>query len=71
VAPDRQTGEVVSELPASQKVSHESVDYKHPSPYIRSRCGTCEHFIKANPPRCEHVANPIRAEDYCDKFERK
>jgi hypothetical protein len=59
------------ELPNSEKRSHDSVGYEHPSRHGSARCGGCQHFIPGSPPRCQAVASPIRAEDWCKRFEAK
>ena len=72
------------EKPEFAKLLHSEVHYSHPS---RRRdadgkaetCRKCRHFIAdGHPengerfaPRCEGVRSPIRAEDSCDKFEKK
>ena len=58
------------EIAEAKKLGHVAVGYEHPSRHPNQRCGACEHFIRANPPRCEHVKPPIRGEDWCRKFER-
>lgn len=58
------------EAPEEQKVSHFHVNYMHPSPEVDERCGNCRNFIKPEGarPRCRTVREPIRAEDYCDRY---
>lgn len=59
------------ELPAGEKLSHAAVKYEHPSEHRPQNCASCVHFIAANPPRCEGVQSPIRAEDWCKRFEKR
>jgi hypothetical protein len=59
------------ELPNREKRSHASVDFEHPSRHHGEPCAGCQHFIPGNPPRCEGVRSPIRAEDWCKRFEAK
>jgi hypothetical protein len=59
----------VSERPEAEKISHADVRYEHPSQHSGEFCRICEHFIKAHPPRCEAVQDPIRALDWCKRFE--
>jgi hypothetical protein len=57
------------EKPDSEKLPHSKVGYEHPSQH-RQACRSCEHFIHASPrPRCEGVKDPIRWEDWCERFE--
>ena len=59
------------ELAPSQKRTHDDVHYQHPSQHDGQQCSGCKHFIAANPPRCEGVRSPIRAEDWCRRFAAK
>ncbi len=59
------------ELPLKDKLTHDAVNYTHPSPSPTKDCGRCVHAIKAHPMRCQHVKPPIRWMDICDKFEPK
>lgn len=60
-----------AERPEAKKISHGLVLYEHPSKHHGESCLKCEHFIVALPPRCEAVKPPIRAEDWCKRFEAK
>jgi hypothetical protein len=62
--------ERTAEAPASTKLTHAAVKYEHPA-MGTEHCSGCEHYIQATPPRCQHVKNPIRAEDWCIKYETK
>jgi hypothetical protein len=53
----------------SAKLSQAAVKYEHPSRHQGQSCQACVHFIAANPPRCEAVKGPIRATDWCKRFE--
>jgi hypothetical protein len=61
----------MSEVAEARKLSHAAVGYEHPSQHRPQRCGGCRHYIRATPPRCEHVKSPIRMIDWCRKFEAK
>lgn len=52
------------------KFSHGQVAYEHPA-HGEDHCGECEHYIKAEPMRCEIVKSPIEAEDWCRRFHEK
>jgi hypothetical protein len=58
----------LAERPEKQKLSHQSVDYEHPSTHPGEFCGRCRHLIVANPPRCEGVKSPIHPADWCHRF---
>jgi hypothetical protein len=60
---------MIERAPAD-KLSHKSVNYEHPSKHSPDECEDCAHFIKASPPRCESVQNPIRDGDWCKRFSR-
>lgn len=62
---------VRGEWPPKEKLSHSDVSYQHPSKHEDEHCSLCERYIPAMEPRCLHVAKPIRAEDYCDRYEEK
>lgn len=51
-----------------KKLSHDEVGYEHPArgPH---HCSQCEHYQRPNRGwRCEIVQDPIRPEDWCEKF---
>jgi hypothetical protein len=58
------------EWPEYRKDTHEKAEYEHPAKG-KNHCGICEYFIDAKPARCQHVKSPIRAEDWCHRFQRK
>jgi hypothetical protein len=60
----------VREREPESKFRHASVDFEHPAKG-EDHCGECQHFIKAEPPRCQIVASPIAAEDWCRKFKEQ
>lgn len=60
---------MTSEKPGSEKLSHRTVDYMGVSPHPGRHCSVCEHYIKADPPRCEGVQSPIAPKGWCMKFE--
>jgi hypothetical protein len=61
----------MAEKPEAEKFTHAEVKYESPSRHEGKFCILCEHFIPARPPRCEGVKSPIRAGDYCKRFEAK
>jgi len=62
---------VKGEWPPREKWSHAEVGYEHPAKRTDEHCSLCEHYIPSMEPRCQHVAKPIRAEDWCKKYEVK
>jgi hypothetical protein len=61
----------MAEKPDHEKATHAEVHYQHPSRHPGRFCAGCVHFIRANPPRCEGVKEPIRGPDYCDNFKQQ
>lgn len=65
------------EKPEYLKLTHGEVKYEHPAKKAEQRCRLCRHFIPErgeedkSKPRCEIVRQPIRAGDWCERFERK
>ena len=59
------------ERAALDKLSHEDVNYEHPSAHPPEKCSGCVHFIRANPARCQNVKPPIRVMDRCEHFKSK
>ena len=61
------------ELPEAQKVTHMHVHYEAPSKDPSEHCGNCKNFIKepGELPRCRSVKSPIRAIDYCVRWDAK
>jgi hypothetical protein len=59
----------VTERDPKDKLSHAAVNYVVVSPHPGRHCSICEHFIKAEPPRCESVQLPIAAKAWCQRFE--
>jgi hypothetical protein len=59
----------VAERAEADKIPHGEVRYEHPSRHSGEFCRICQHYIKAVPPRCEAVKSPIRAVDWCRRFE--
>lgn len=56
------------------KRSQSSVDFKEISDLSGQDCGSCKHFIRATPNRCQGVRNmplPILAKSWCERFQRK
>ena len=51
------------------KLPHSQVSYESPSQHEGQHCSKCEHYIAAEPPRCQAVASPIRPGDYCKRYE--
>ena len=62
---------VAGERAPKDKLEHAEVGYQSPSKHEGEHCSLCEHFIPSMIPRCMSVKNPIRAGDYCGRFERK
>ena len=62
---------VKGEWAPKEKMAHASVGYEHPSKHEDEHCSLCEYYIPAQVPRCRHVANPVRAGDYCQRYEEK
>ncbi len=60
----------MAERSASEKLSHAEVGYESPTHHPNEFCALCAHFIKAKPPRCEAVKEPIRGGDWCKRFQR-
>jgi Fe-S-cluster containining protein len=67
------------EKPNFLKFTHAEVSYEHPSKHRPEQCRVCKHFIADGhernndkfSPRCEGVRSPIRAEDWCKRFEKE
>jgi hypothetical protein len=69
----------MAEKPNYLKLTHKEVLYEHPSRHRPEHCRICQHFIPDGheddntkfAPRCEGVLSPIRAGDWCKRFEKK
>lgn len=57
------------ERPEGTKSSHHEVRYEEDSQRKGKSCSRCEHFIDAQPARCETVASPIAAPGWCERFD--
>jgi len=55
--------------PESEKRSHEEVSYESPSKHPGQSCAGCRWFI--TPDACTSVQKPIKAKDWCEKFDSK
>jgi hypothetical protein len=58
----------MNERDPKDKLSHASVNYVGVSPHPGRHCSVCEHYIKADPPRCESVQGPIAPKGWCQRF---
>lgn len=59
----------MAERPASEKLSHEAVQYERPSKHPARHCGNCEHVIEASAGnRCESVEDPIWLPGWCIRW---
>jgi len=54
------------------KLSHKEVEYEHPAKMPPNNCAHCMHSFRRNRNmHCEIVVDPIRPEDWCNKYERE
>ena len=59
----------MAERPDAEKLTHAEVRFENPSRHSDEFCRICEHFIKAEPPRCEAVQSPIPPRAWCKRWE--
>jgi hypothetical protein len=64
-------GQVQRAAGGSIKLSHAAAGYHQGHGPKGSHCRVCRFYLKAIPPHCQLVADPIRPDDGCRKFERK
>ena len=60
---------VKGERHPDNKTPHKDVDFQSPSENPQKHCSLCEHYIAAHVPRCMTVKSPIKAGDWCKRFE--
>ena len=56
------------------KLTHVEVAYEHPAKGMH-HCSQCEHYVPDDPPdsepHCRIVRDPIRAGDWCKRWEKR
>jgi hypothetical protein len=64
-------GRQPEELEVEDKDLHGDVGYEPHSKHSPEACANCEHFIGANPPRCQTVKSPISQKGWCERYDPK
>ncbi len=62
---------ILGERHAVDKLTHGAVAFESPSHHEDEHCSLCLMFINSLMPRCQLVKSPIKATDYCKRYEEK